>query len=301
MKLKPSHIKLLDKVVAIRQRTALDRDELGFSTRVLVQCSLPHRNPGDDVPVWTRSNGNLNLSIQPKRYIKDGETFCVGYPYGNIPRLLLFYVCTQAIQTKQREISLGASMSEFMRYIDLEVTGGRWGTIPRLKDQFRRLFTANIDFTYDSGVNTRDIKANLATGIQLWWDDKQPEQSSLFDSSVILTQEFFNEIQAHPIPVDMGIITTIKQSPLALDLYTWLTHRVSYLKKPTAISWRMLAEQLGAEYQNPDELARKTKEALRKISALWPALKLEEIKGGVRLSPSSRPSISLPAAPESKH
>lgn len=291
--IKPSQEKLLEKAVAIRQHNPFDRDELGFSTRVLVQCSLPHTNPGDGLPVWSRSNGNLHLSIQPKRYVQDGEQVCVGYPYGNIPRLLLFYVCTQAIQTKSREISLGASMSEFMRSIDLDVTGGRTGTIPRLKDQFRRLFTANIDFTYDSGTQTKDIKANLATAIQLWWDAKYPEQSSLFDSYVVLTQEFFNEIQAHPVPVDLGIVNAIKKSPLALDLYTWLTHRVSYLKKTTPISWSQLGEQLGAEYNNPDELARKAKDALRKIYTLWPELRIEEVKGGIKLAPSSRPSVPL--------
>jgi hypothetical protein len=294
MALKPGQKKLLDRAAEIRALNPLERDELGFSTRVLVQCSLPHRDPGDDKPEWIRSNGNLSMTITPVRYMKDGQRVSSGFPYGNIPRLLLLYVCTQAIQTKQREISLSDSLSSFMRSIDLEVTGGRWGTITRFKDQFERLFRANIDFTYDDDQTIIGKKAHIADTMQLWWHATNPQQQALFKSSITLTEEFFNEVIQHPIPMDMGIITAIKQSPLALDLYTWLTHRVSYLKKPTPISWRMLAEQLGAEYKNPDELARYTKEALRKIYALWPTLKLEEIKGGIRLSPSSRPSVALP-------
>lgn len=289
----PAHLRFLDKAVSIRQDTIFDRGELGFSTRVLVQCSLPHRDPGSDQPEWIRTNGNLSLTITPVRYTKDGQRVSTGFPYGNIPRLLLLYVCTQAIQTKQREISLGDSLSAFMRSIDLEVTGGRWGTISRFKEQFYRLFRANIDFTYDDNNVVIGKKAHIADSIQLWWNEKNPDQQALFESHIILTDEFFTEIQAHPVPVDMGIITTIKQSPLALDLYTWLTHRVSYLKKTTPISWNQLGEQLGAEYSNPKELARSTKEALRKIYALWPELKIEEFKGGIKLSPSSRSSVPL--------
>ena len=35
-------------------------------------------------------------------------------PYGNIPRLLLAWVCTEAVRTQSRELVLGASLSAFM-------------------------------------------------------------------------------------------------------------------------------------------------------------------------------------------
>lgn len=289
-KLKPSQVKLLDKASDIRLLNVFDRDEIGFSTRMFVQCNLPHSDPGEELPVWSRTNGNLCLSIQPKRYVKDGKVLCVGYPYGTIPRLLLFYVCSQAIQTKSREISLDKTLSAFMQNIDLDVTGGRWGTIHRFKDQFRRLFTASIDFTGDFGNATIDKRASIANTVQLWWDAKEPNQASLFESFIGLTEEFYNEIMTYPIPVDMGIVSAIKQSPLALDLYTWLTHRVVYLSKPTRISWLSLSEQLGSDYNRLDNFVANTKDALHKLYALWPELKIDEVKGGLILKPS-KPSV----------
>lgn len=292
IKLKPGQAKFLDRAVEVREQNVLDRDELGFSTRLFVQCSLPHRDPGNDLKVWARTNGNSCLSIQPHWYVKGGKELCVGYPFGNIPRLVLFYVCTQAIQTKNKQISLGDSLSQFMRSIGLEVTGGRGGTINRFKNQFQRLFTANIDFTYDDSKIFIGKKPNLANTIQLWWDLKQPDQASFFNSYVILTEEFYNEIMTYPIPVDMGIISAIKQSPLALDLYSWLTHRVVSINKPVRISWESLSKQVGSGYKDLDNFVRSTKEALRKIYALWPELQADEVKGSIVLKPS-KPSVPL--------
>ena len=204
----------------------------------------------------------------------------------------MLYVCTQAIQTKSPRISLGNSLSAFMRNIELEVTGGKGGTIGRFKEQFRRLFTANINFTFDSGEQTLDKKANLAKTIQLWWDTKDTEQASFFDSYIILTEEFYNEIMTYPIPLDMGIISTVKQSPLALDLYTWLTHRVISLNKATRVSWISLAGQVGSDYSNLEDFVTKAKETLHKLYVLWPDLKIEEVRGGLILKPS-KPSVPL--------
>ena len=35
-------------------------------------------------------------------------------PYGNFPRLILAWVCTEAVRTQSRELVLGRSLSEFM-------------------------------------------------------------------------------------------------------------------------------------------------------------------------------------------
>lgn len=291
-KLKPGQRKLVDRAEEIRLQSVFDRDEMGFSTRMFVQCNLPHSDPGDDLQVWTRENGNVCLSIQPKRYRIGNELKCIGYPYGNIPRLILFYVCTQSIQTKNKIISLDKTLSAFMQNIDLDVTGGRWGTINRFKDQFRRLFTASIDFTGDFENVTIDKSAAIASKVQLWWNTHDPNQASLFDSYIELTEEFYNEIMTYPIPVDMGIVSAIKQSPLALDLYTWLTHRIVSITKPTRVPWKLLALQLGADYQRLNNFSASAKEALRKICALWPNLKIEESRGGIILKPGT-PSVPM--------
>jgi hypothetical protein len=286
-------IKFANKISEVREIDVLNRDEVGFASRVLVQCNLPHSDPGNDLRVWTRANGNSYLSIKPGEYMKNGKLVSMGYPYGNIPRLILFYLCTEAIQTKKRVISLGGNLSEFMRDIGLEVTGGEHGTIHRFKDQLWRLLSSSISFIYDSEEMKALEHANIASKVQLWWDTKNINQGSVSNSYIELSEGFVNEIWTYPVPIDMGIISVIKQSSLALDLYAWLTHRVTYLEKDTRISWISIAGQVGSEYKDIKDFKKKAREALKKLCLIWPELKIEEVRGGIKLLKVSKPSVPL--------
>jgi len=73
---------------------------------------------------------------------------------------------------------------------------------------------------------------------------------------------------------------------MALDLYTRLTYRMSYLEKPTAIPWTALARQLGADDADPREFARSARRFLKRIELLYPALRLGDEKGRLILHPA---------------
>lgn len=81
-------------------------DDLAFSARELVQATLPHRNPPGNPPIWSRRNGNYVLRIQPGYTIDrgTGEDIWLGYPFGSIPRLLLFWLTAEAVRTKSRRV-----------------------------------------------------------------------------------------------------------------------------------------------------------------------------------------------------
>ena len=106
--------KLIDAAVEIRG--APDEAEIAFMARALVQATFPHSDPGA-IPIWGRRNGNLTLTIKPDWEFdpKKGEPKCVGIPYGTIPRLLLFWITTEVVQTKSRRLELSDSLSAFMR------------------------------------------------------------------------------------------------------------------------------------------------------------------------------------------
>ena len=88
--LTPAQRRLVDYSVAIFDEAATSK-EAAYMARQLVQITLPHKNPGD-VPAWSRRNGNLTLTIRPGWNSKKQEVY--GYPYGTIPRLLLFWIIT---------------------------------------------------------------------------------------------------------------------------------------------------------------------------------------------------------------
>jgi len=103
-------------------------------------------------------------------------------------------------------------------------------------------------------------------------------------------EHLFEAITAFPVPVDMRVLRAIKRSPLALDLYAWVTWRVFKLQKTAFIPWEGLMRQMGSEYERVDNFVGKAKSALRKIRAVYPGLDLRYRKGGLLLYPSP-PSV----------
>jgi hypothetical protein len=255
--------------------------ELGFMARMMVLCTLPHSDPGDDVREFSRRNGNYQLWVQagPNKKL----------PSGTYPRLLFAWICREVIRTKERELILGDSLSDFMRDLGLEVTGGRWGTITRFKDQVDRTLHARILALYEAesedGMKGRS-SGKYTNEWDLWWDYSEPNQSTFWQSTLMVGKGLYDEIMAHPVPFDMRVMKAIKQSPLAIDLYLWLTFRMSYLQKPVAIGWKQLHEQFGADYGRVDHFRTKCLKYLADIQKAWPELHFTTPRGRLKLIPS---------------
>jgi hypothetical protein len=299
--LTPAQNKLLDAATIIGQEP--NRVELAFMARLLVQCTLPHSDPGN-VPAWTRRNGNLTLTIRAG-WDSEKNTL-IGYPYGVIPRLLLFWIVTEVVRTKTRTLKLGRSLNAFMREVGLSpyTGGGKRSDAKRLRSQMERLFRSVISFEKSEPVDhgKRWMDMQIAPEGELWWDPKQPEQGGLWESFIVLGERFFQSIIEAPLPVDMRILRELRSSALELDLYMWATGRVFTLRGKVFITWNSLMQQMGAEYTDVKNFARKARPALRKISALYPALNLAmtdetraALKGGFWLHPSAP---SVPPAPK---
>ena len=59
-----------------------------------------------------------------------------------------------------------------------------------------------------------------------FWDKKtHPDQQHIFDTAITLSDAFFSEIKNHPVPIDLDILSAIKTSPLAIDLYLFLNYK----------------------------------------------------------------------------
>lgn len=272
--------RLFAEAVAIEAESAKEAGALSYMARSMVMATLPHRKvEGNE---FVRQNGDFTLSLLSPSHI--------GLPYGSIPRLLVAWVTTETVRTKERELILGETLSEFMRALDLVPTGGRWGTITRLKDQMIRLFSSSVTCSYKDGQKMAIQSVKVVDRAALWWDPKSPEQSSLWQSSIVLGENFYKEIINSPIAVDMRALKVLKQSPMALDIYTFLTYRMSYLKKSTVIPWEGLQSQLGADYaRTPEGLRNFKKKFIRQLNTVkvvYPDVKINPGDTGLLLMPS---------------
>ena len=91
------------------------------------------------------------------------------------------------------------------------------------------------------------VHSFVADRVKYWWNVSRPDAPVLWDSTIQLGEQFFNEIILHPVPLDMNTLRALKRSPLGLDLYLWLVYRTFSLKTPLCLSWRQLFKQFGAD------------------------------------------------------
>jgi hypothetical protein len=262
--------------------------DLGFIARVMAQVSLPYRKTEEQV--FIRTNGRLQLRIS--------SWSGAGIPYGSVPRVLLAWTTSEAARTKSPRIHLGRNLTEFLHKIKMERRGGPRGDITRVKEQARRLFTSTVAVIADAP----DQGYWGAGGVQIadechfWWNSKHPDQFTLWESHILLTERFFKGIIDHPVPFDWRAVAAIKESALALDIYWWLTHRFSYLKKPSEVPWSALQGQFGSQYadtpQGRQGFKRKFLEQLRNVIEVYPHARVRASDNGLLLQPSPRHVLS---------
>ena len=259
--------------------------DLGFMARMLVLCSLPRTNPGNRLQ-YKRVNGPYSLIMTAV-----GQT---NLPFGNLPRLLLAWLCTEAVRTQNRELVLWKSLSDFMRTLGMEPVGG---VRTRLRNQMRRLFSAHVSLVYEDKRDMVIAGSQVADRAELWWNERKPDERVLWDSKIYLGEAFFNEIIRHPVPLDMNTLTALKRCSLGLDLYLWTAYRTFALKHPQRFSWQQVYRQFGAEPAKASGknivqmFRRKVLRELIKIKIAWPGLNYSTASGVLILHPST-PAIA---------
>jgi hypothetical protein len=267
--------------LAVEEESAPDSGDLGFMARAMTLCTLPHSDP--KAQEFIRRNGDYTMTmLAPK---------AIGLPYGSIPRLLLAWISSEATRTGNRVLVLGGSLSKFMRELGLTPTGGEKGDITRLRDQMRRLFACSIHCNYSTSRHDAGMTFHFVDDYSIWWHPQAEEHAGTWRSTLTLSEKFFNEITQSPVPIDIRVLKALKRSPMALDLYIWLTFRNSYLKKTTLITWQQLQMQFGAEYARTDNFKMKFNDAKRKVSIMYPDAKIQSTLNGILISPC-KPHIS---------
>ena len=272
-----------DQVNQLVSASEADPD-LGFMARTMALCSLPRTNPGNRKE-YKRVNGPFTLYM-----VAGGGN---KLPFGNLPRLILAWVSTEAVRTQSRVLVLGKSLSDFMRTLDIYSSSGRKHT--RLRNQMKRLFGCTVTMIYEDENVDATVNAVIADSTVFWWN--KPDQPSLWESKIELGEKFYNEIVNHPVPIEMNTLTALKRSTLGLDLYLWLVYRTFTLRAPLRLTWRLLYCQFGA---HPDKASDnntvqhfryKVLRELKKIKMAWSGLNYSTARGVLILHPST-PAIA---------
>lgn len=276
----------------IKRAELLKDQETGtpvFLPRFLVQCTLPHHDPGN-VPIWQRHNNEFTLSLQPGY---DGNGECIGYPYGLMPRLVLIWMVTEAKRTSSRRLSLGSSLTQFLTQLGLDVESrGKRSDAKRLTEQVRRLFNTRMLFhkriqgnrAKNGRLHPLEGEAmqdrQIASSYELWW---HAHSESLWESYVELGSDFFAAIMESTVPFRLEAVAMLRRSTLSLDMYILAVYLGYYLTlkgvKKHTLTWEMLNQQLGANYGDIDDLKGAVKKIVPRIKLAHPGLRMRVKQG----------------------
>jgi hypothetical protein len=265
---------------ALPEVSTTDTNGVSFQYVPLIQCSFPHTDPGEQT-TFTRRNGWLELTLSSAR---PGT----GLPYGVPARLLSIYCASEAIRTRSPEIFLGSSVHEFLRRLDVPITRGDRGSLRVYANQLLRLIHCAIsidenirDTSGRTGLHIR--QALFAEEARLWWDEANGVGQG---SSLILSSVLFQSILERSAPLSTTAIRQLRKSPMDLDVYAWLVHRLFHLSKPSAMTWAQLSGQFGHSYGELRYFRRFFGDSLKRVLKVYPEARLKWTETGLMLLPS---------------
>src|ERR1700733_2323742 len=257
---------------------------LSFQYVPLIQCSFPHADPGAQ-SCFTRRNGWLELTLSTAR----PDT---GLPSVVPARLLTTDCASEAIRTRSPEIYLGKSVHEFLRLLDIPITRGERGSLRVYANQLLRLIHCALSID----ENIRD--ANGRTGLhirqalfveeaRLWWDERDGVGQG---SSLVISPVLYDSILERSAPLSTKAIRQLRKSPMDLDVYAWLVHRLFALNRPSTVTWPQLSAQFGHSYEQLRFFRRFFGDSVARVLKVYPEARLKLEEGGVTLLPS-RPHV----------
>lgn len=260
-------LRKVESIECVRLKRESARQNLGFASRPFVLCGLPVRRPPRNSVLHERRNGQFVLQV-------------TGHPSYGLPwgqdRLVPIFLATQAVRQKSPRITF-ESASEMLDTFAMQQGGSQYR---RLVASFQRIFGATIFFGTDCQTERAAVvhraRFNFMSEARIWYS-RDPDQKLLpgeCQNMIVLSDEFYREIQAHPIPTDLEAAKALSSSPAALDLFMWLSYRCFTAKGKERVSLFGdfgLVSQLGSiEYARPRKFREKLEGWLDLIRTMWP-------------------------------
>jgi Plasmid encoded RepA protein len=266
-------------------------EEITYQHTVLCQTCLPYRNLGDSVREWEREQGRIALKIHAGevRNPDTQEWVKLGLPFGPKPRLVLMHLNAQAIKTQSPVIEVEDSLTAFAKNILGYAPNGH--KIRTVKDQLSRLSAATIRLATDNAQGRAfQINTQIVSAFDLWFS-KDERQRVLWPSTVRLSEEYFQSLAKHAVPLDERAITALSHSAMALDMYSWLAqrlHRIAF-GKSQFVPWKSLKDQFGWGYTRMNHFRAVFLKALWQVHSQYRGAKIGIDEKGLTLHHSPPP------------
>jgi hypothetical protein len=256
-----------------------------FLHAVLCQLGLP-RNPTAS-RTFERSSGRASLSLQAGRMFDGLKWVDQPLPSGTRPRLVLINLCSEAVRTRSSTVDIGGSVREFLRRLNIDAGGE---SMAQFRRQMLALSSCHMTLAMMTPKGPAQVDAKPIDAFQAWHTNEEGQQT-LWPGHIRLTGKFFDSLLEHAVPLQPEAIGQLQNSAFALDVYSWLAHRLCRVNERNGItvSWAALKGQFGQEYADTKNFKRKFLGALRKATSAYQEARIESVTGGLKLLPSPPP------------
>jgi hypothetical protein len=283
----PIKRRMIESSVKIGAKLA---DDILFQHTVFCQTVLPYRNPGSEVQIWEREQGNVSLRLEAGYVKYPSKGFIlVGLPFGPKVRLLLCHLNTEALRTGSPMVPVNGSMTAFIKRLQGYTPNGQ--EIRKFQDQLLRLSTALIRMamTYENN-HAAQVDTKIVSSFEIWVEQFKGERF-LFPQSIELGDKYFASLQEHAVPLDERAVAALAHSAMGLDLYTWLAQRLHRVdpRRGQFIAWTALHQQFGQGYKDIRFFRRVFLATLKMVKTQYPAARFGIDKGGMMLGNSPPP------------
>lgn len=266
--------------------------DAAFQHSLLCQTYLPYRNPGYDTTLWEHTQGRASLNIQclKQKHPITNEFVFLGLPYGTKARLVIAYLNTEAIQKQSPVIEVERSISSFTKHIGLHSNGRN---ISLIKEQLAKIASSVITMNYETEDKNRSVsvKFALVNAYDLWFQ-KDDRQQVIWSNHIRLSDEYYNELAKHAVPLDCRAIGALKNNAMALDVYSWLAQRLHRIPSGNGqfVSWTAIKGQFGNGYASMAKFKQVFRHTLKIVHMQYNKARIKEVPNrGFNLQQSASP------------
>jgi hypothetical protein len=105
-----------------------------------------------------------------------------------------------------------------------------------------------------------------------YWLPTGIHEVSHWDGAITLHNDFFDCLMDGCMPLRAEAISALQNSPMALDIYSWLAFRLWRIRKSpmNPLPWSALQAQFGPNYAEPRKFRRDFKEKLALVKQVYP-------------------------------
>lgn len=277
-------------------------DRTDFLHTVMCQVGLPRR--ATDARTFERQSGHVSVYLEAGKLYNGKHWIQQPLPYGTTPRLVMVHLSSEAVRTHCRRVDVGDSMRQFLLTLGMGDGGGPRGSYTTVRKQIEALAACRLSIGMQSDGKVVTVDAKPIKRFDAWLH-QDGSQQTLWPGVMELSPDFYETLADHAVPLDYRALSALKHSALALDIYTWLAHRLCRIDHPAGVmlSWQNLRDQFGQEYAESKDFKREFRDVLRQVLVVYPSARLDEVDGGIRLysspPPISKTSISLAGLPVS--